>query len=395
MDLELREDEQMILTTVRDFVEAELRPIARELDEESRVPMGVLRKMQDMGLFGLLISEEYGGVGISTTCYAAVVEEISRVCAAVAITLSVHNSVSAFPIQRFGSEEQKKKYLPLLASKWIGAFSLTEPDAGSDAARVRLRAEKVDASGAHARAQARPDGDGFRLNGTKNFVTNGSIADLYLVMARTAEEPEAPYRGVTAFLVERTTPGVAPGKCEHKMGLRASDTSELVFDNCVIGPGQRLGDEGEGFKIAMMSLDNGRIGVGAQALGIAQGAMEEAVSYAKTRQQFGQPLANFQAIQFMIADMKTQIEAARVLVRYAAWRKDQGLNHTKEAAQAKLFASEMSSRVTHAALQIHGGYGYIKEYPVERYYRDARVTEIYEGTSEMQRIVIARQVLGK
>jgi alkylation response protein AidB-like acyl-CoA dehydrogenase len=379
VDLSFSQDEQMMLSTVRDFVEGELRPIARALDEESRVPIGVIRKMQDLGLFGLMIEEEYGGVGVSTPCYAGVVEEISRVCAAVAITLSVHNSVSAFPIQSFGTKEQKGKYLPLLASKWIGAFSLTEADAGSDAARLRMKAE--------------PSDGGYVLNGSKLFVTNGSIADLYLVMARTSESPEAPHRGVTAFLVERTTPGIAPGKLEHKMGIRASDTVELDFQNCVVAEGQRLGAEGEGFKIAMMSLDNGRIGVGAQALGIAEGAFDEATRYASERRQFDQRLNELQAIQFMLADMKMQIEAARQLVFRAAWLKDQGQPHTKEAAMAKLYASQMATRVTHAALQIHGGYGYLKEYPVERYYRDARVTEIYEGTSEMQRLVIARHLM--
>ncbi len=402
----------MILGTVRDFVEAELRPIARELDEDSRVPIGIIRKMQDLGLFGLMIDESYGGIGVSTNCYAQVIEEISRVCAAVAITLSVHNSVSAFPIQRFGTTEQKERYLPLLASKWIGAFALTESEAGSDAARLRLR---VDLSpGPAAPAGRAPEGGpaapstkaregsaiadpgdapSYVLNGSKAFVTNGSIADLYLVLGRTAEVPEAPHRGVTAFLVERTTTGVAPGKLERKMGIRASDTTELVFQNCAVAESQRLGAEGEGFKIAMMSLDNGRIGVGAQAVGIAQGAMEEALSYTRTRRQFGSALNEFQAVQFMLADMQTQIEAGRLLVQQAAWLKDQGVPHTREAAMAKLQASQMATRVTHAALQLHGGYGYIKDYAVERYYRDARITEIYEGTSEMQRLVIARSFL--
>jgi alkylation response protein AidB-like acyl-CoA dehydrogenase len=385
LELTLPEEERMIVETVRDFAEKELRPIARELDEEGRIPIGLVRKMQDLGLFGLMISEEYGGVGVSTACYVRVVEEISRVCAALAITLSVHNSVGAFPIQRFGTGEQRRKYLPLLASKWIGAFALTEAEAGSDAARLRLRAERVEAAG-------RTD---YVLGGTKAFVTNGSIADLYLVMARTAEVPEAPHRGVTAFLVERTTPGMAPGKLEHKMGIRASDTTELVFESCTVPDTQRLGGEGEGFKIAMQSLDNGRIGVGAQAVGIAQGALEEALRYAAERRQFGRALRDFEGIQFYLADMKTQLDAARMLVYSAASLKDRGLAHTREAAMAKLFASQMATRVTHTALQIHGGYGYIKEYAVERYYRDARITEIYEGTSEMQKLVIARSLLGK
>ena len=380
MDLEFNEEERMIIGLVRDLAENELRPMARQLDEEGRVPIEIIRKMQELGLFGLMIPEEHGGAGVATPCYASVVEELSRVCAAVAITLSVHNSVGAFPILRFGSDEQKKTFLPKLATDWIGAFSLTEAGSGSDAARLQLK--------------ARRDGDHYVLDGSKLYVTNGSIANLYLVMGRTDESPEAPHRGVTAFLVERETPGIKVGKLEDKMGIRASDTAEIHFENCRIPVSARLGDEGQGFKIAMMSLDNGRIGVGAQAVGIAQGSLEEALRYADEREQFGKAINQFQAIQFMIADMETQIQAARGLVRHAAWLKDQGLPHTKEAAMAKLYASQMATRVAHAALQVHGGAGYIKEDAIERYYRDARITEIYEGTSEMQRIVIARQILG-
>jgi alkylation response protein AidB-like acyl-CoA dehydrogenase len=389
------EEEQMILATVREFVEVELRPIAHRLDEEGTVPVAAVRLMQEMGLFGLMIPEEHGGSRVSTSCYAGVIEEISRVCGAVAIILSVHNSVAAFPILRFGTDEQKRSYLPRLATGWIGAFSLTEPEAGSDAARLRLKVERLGKDGRPLLPGAPlAEVAGYRLNGTKAFVTNGTIADLFLVLGRTAEVPEAPYRGITAFLVEKGTPGISVGKLEDKMGLRASDTAELVFRDCVIDAGQRLGAEGEGFKIAMMSLDNGRIGVGAQATGIAQGAFEEAVKYAQERRQFDHPLAHFQSVQFVLAEMKTKLDAARLLVHRAAWMKDRGLPHTKEAAMAKLFASRIANEVCYAALQIHGGYGYIKEYPVERLYRDARITEIYEGTSEMQRIVIARQLLG-
>jgi alkylation response protein AidB-like acyl-CoA dehydrogenase len=389
------EEEQMILDTVREFVEAELRPIAHRLDKDGAVPVAAVRLMQEMGLFGLMIPEEHGGSRVSTSCYAGVIEEISRVCGAVAIILSVHNSVAAFPILRFGTEEQKRSYLPRLAANWIGAFSLTEPEAGSDAARLRLKVERLGKDGkpllpgAPLSEVAR-----YRLNGTKAFVTNGTIADLFLVLGRTAEVPEAPYKGITAFLVEKGTPGISVGKLEDKMGLRASDTAELVFRDCTIDAAQRLGAEGEGFKIAMMSLDNGRIGVGAQATGIAQGAFEEAVTYAQERRQFDHPLAYFQSVQFTLADMKTKLDAARLLVHRAAWMKDHGLPHTKEAAMAKLFASRIANEVCSAALQIHGGYGYIKDYAVERLYRDARITEIYEGTSEMQRIVIVRQLLG-
>ncbi|MDM7916865.1 MAG: acyl-CoA dehydrogenase family protein [Candidatus Eisenbacteria bacterium] len=380
MDFDFTEEERMILGTVAEFVAAELAPIARRLDEEGEVPLEAIRKLQEMGLFGLLIPEEYGGSRVSTACYAGVIESISKVCAALAITLSVHNSVGAFPILRFGTEEQKRRYLPRLVADWIGAFSLTEPEAGSDAARLRLKA-------------ARADG-GYLLDGTKLFVTNGSIADLYLVFGRTDESPEAPHRGISAFLVERSAPGLEVGKLEDKMGLRASDTTELVFQDCFVPAEQRLGAEGDGFRIAMMSLDNGRIGVGAQAVGIGQGAFEHALAHAETRRQFGRALREFEAIQFMLADMKTRLDAARLLVQRAAWLKDRGEPHTKEAAMAKLFASKAAVEVCHAALQIHGGYGYIKEYPVERLYRDARVTELYEETTEMQRLVIARQLLG-
>jgi len=380
MDFDYTEEERTILETVAEFVDAELAPAARRLDEAGEVPLGAIRKLQEMGLFGLLIPEEHGGCRVSTSCYAGVIEAISRVCAALAITLSVHNSVGAFPILRFGTDEQKRRYLPRLAADWIGAFSLTEPEAGSDAARLRLKGTPVDG--------------GYLLEGTKLFVTNGSIADLFLVFARTGESPGASHRGITAFLVERSAAGLEVGKLEDKMGLRASDTAELVFQECFVPEAQRLGAEGEGFRIAMMSLDNGRIGVGAQAVGIAQGAFDHALAYAEGRRQFGRPIARFQAVQFMLADMKTRLDAARLLVQRAAWLKDHGRPHTKEAAMAKLYGSRTAVEVCHAALQIHGGYGYIKEYPVERLYRDARVTEIYEGTTEMQRLVIARQLLG-
>lgn len=388
MNFTWTDEEQMILTTVRDFMEKEVRPIARELDAEKRVPIEQIRALQAQGLFGLMIPEEYGGAEMSTSLYAAVIEEMSKVCAALAIVLSVHNSVGAYPILLFGTDVQKKKYLTRLASDWIGAFCLTETGSGSDAARLRTTAKLEKGDGV---AGVGAD-DVYVLDGAKMFVSSGTIADLYLVLARTAETPDAPYKGVTAFLVESGTPGLRVSKTEDKMGLRASDTAEIVLEGCRVPAAQRLGAEGEGFKVAMSALDNGRIGVAAQALGIAEGACDEAVKYAKTRQQFGQPIAEFQAIQFHIADMSTQIEAARALIRRAAWMKDANLPLTKEAAMAKLFASEMATKVCHTALQIHGGYGYIKEYPVERYYRDARITEIYEGATDIQRIVIARAV---
>ncbi|MCA9755648.1 MAG: acyl-CoA dehydrogenase [Candidatus Eisenbacteria bacterium] len=381
MDLTFSDEEKMIIELAREFAEKELRPIAHEIDVEKRVPIEVLRKMQEVGLLGLMIPEEYDGAGVSTACYVQVIEELARVCAAVAIVLSVHNSVGAYPILRFGSDEQRKNYLPRLASDWIGAFCLSEAASGSDASALELRATK--------------DGDSYVLNGAKLWVTNGSIANLYLVLAKTADIPDRPHRGISAFLVERDTPGITVGKLEDKMGLRASDTAEIHFQDCRVPASALVGEEGIGFKIAMQALDNGRIGVGSQAVGIAQGALEEAVAYAKERVAFGRPIADHQAIQFMIADMETEISAARSLVRRAAWRKDAGLSHGKEAAMAKLYASEMSHRVVHRALQVHGGAGYTKEYAIERYYRDQRVTEIYEGTSEMQRIVIGRAVLSE
>jgi alkylation response protein AidB-like acyl-CoA dehydrogenase len=396
MNLGFNDEERMILETVRTFVREQLAPRARELDAAAEVPLGVVRQMQAMGLFGLLIPEEFGGSRVSTSCYAAVIEEISQVCGAVAIILSVHNSVGAFPILRFGREDQKQAYLPKLATEWIGAFSLTEPGSGSDAASLQLKVDRLGADGSVLPGDAPVDMVArYRLNGTKIFVTNGSIADLCLVMGRTAESAEAPHRGITAFLIEKGTPGFAVGKHEEKMGLRASDLVELVFTDCVIDARQRLGAEGEGFKVAMMALDNGRIGVGAQAVGIGQGALDEALEYAQTRQQFGHPLIHFQAIQFMLAEMQTKLDAARLLVHRAAWLKDQGRPYGKEAAMAKLYCSQAANEVCSLAVQIHGGYGYIKEYAVERYFRDARVTEIYEGTSEMQRIVIARSLLGR
>ena len=381
MNFEFNDEERMVIELARDFAENELAPRARQLDEEGRAPRELLKKMADVGLFGLVIPTDYDGAGFSTTCYIQVIEELSRFCGAVAITLSVHNSVGAYPIMKFGTEEQKKAFLPRMAAGAIGAFSLTEADSGSDAASLRCRASR--------------DGDHYLIDGAKMWVTNGSIADVYLVLARTAESPEAPHRGITAFLVDRSTPGIAVGKLEDKMGIRASDTAEVRFENCRIPASHRLGDEGGGFRIAMMALDNGRIGVGSQAVGIAQGAFEEAVKHANQREQFGKKLIEHQAIAFLLADMDTQIAAARNLVRHAASLKDAGEPFVQAAAMAKLYASQMANRVAHSAVQIHGGYGYVKEYPVERLYRDARITEIYEGTSEMQRLVIARQLLGK
>ncbi|MBD3237224.1 MAG: acyl-CoA dehydrogenase [Candidatus Eisenbacteria bacterium] len=369
-----------MIQAVREFAQGEIAPRAQEMDTHAMIPPEILDGMQQLGLFGVQIAPEYDGLGIDTPTYTAIIEELSRACAGVAILLSVHCSVAAYPLQTYGSEAQRRRFLPRLAAGAIGAFSLSEPNAGSDAASLKT--------------SARREGDTYLLNGTKVFVTNGSLADLFLVMARTDPEAQPAHRGISAFLVERGTPGLEMGRQEEKMGLRASDTMEVFFSDCRVPAANRLGEEGQGFKIALRSLDNGRIGVGAQAIGIAQAALDEALRYARERQQFGRPLVHFQAIQWKLAEMATQIEAARLLVRHAAWLKDQQRPFTGQAAMAKLFASEMSTRVAHQALQIHGGYGYMKEYPVERYYRDARVTEIYEGTSEMQRLVIGRGLLG-
>jgi len=381
MNLQFSDEEKMIIDLARDFAEKEVRPITKQLDEEKKVPLEQIRKLQELGLLGLMIPEEYGGAGSSTSCYIQVIEEFSRICPALAIVLSVHNSVGAYPILKFANDEQREKYLPRLATDWIGAFALSEAASGSDASALELKAVR--------------DGDEYVLNGSKLWVTNGSIANLYLVMAKTADVPDKPHRGISAFLVEREATGLNVGKLEDKMGLRASDTAEIHFENCRIPADALVGEEGIGFKIAMQALDNGRIGVASQAVGIAQGAFEEAVKYAKERVAFGKPIASHQAIEFMIADMATQISAARNLVRRAAWLKDSDSNHTKEAAMAKLYASEVANRVVDRAVQVHGGAGYIKEYPVERFYRDQRITEIYEGTSEMQKLVISRSLLSE
>ncbi len=379
MDLALNPEQRMIVQTIREFAQGEIAPRAREMDAQSIMPAEILTQMRDLGLFGAQVPEEYGGLGLDTVTYANIIEELARACAGVSILLSVHCSVAAYPLMVFGNEDQRRRFLPRLAAGEVGAFCLSEPDSGSDAASLKT--------------SARREGDRYVLNGTKVFVSSGSVAGLYLVMARTDPEARPLHRGISAFLVERQTPGLSMGRKEDKMGLRADDTMEIFLEDCPVPAENRLGEEGTGFKIAMKSLDSGRIGVGAQAIGIAQAALDEALSYAKVRQQFGHPLVHFDGVQGKLAEMGTQVVAARLLVHHAAWLKDQGRPYTRQAAMAKLFASEMATHVTHQAQQIHGGYGYMKDYAVERYYRDARVTEIYEGTSEMQRLVIARSLL--
>jgi alkylation response protein AidB-like acyl-CoA dehydrogenase len=381
MDLQLNEEQEMIRKMARDFAQNELAPVAAELDEKNEPPLANLKKMAKLGFMGLAIPEEYGGIDADSISYVIAVEEISKACASTGVILAVHNSLGSYGLVTFGTEEQKRKFLPPLASEWISTYALTEPETGSDAASIQTRAVR--------------DGDEYVINGTKQFITSAPFANLFVIFAVT--DPSKRHRGLSAFLVEKGTPGFSLGREENKMGIRAASTCGLVFEDCRVPVANRLGEEGQGFKVAMASLDAGRVGIAAQALGIAQGAYEAAMAYAKERHQFGQPIAEFQGIQWMLADMATRIEAARLLTYQSALAKDKakktGERYSKEAAMAKLFASETAVWVTNKAVQIHGGYGYIKEYAVERYYRDAKITEIYEGTSEIQRIVIAHQIL--
>jgi butyryl-CoA dehydrogenase len=378
VDLELSEEQLLLQKSVREFAEAEVRPLAKENDETGKYPRGLFQKAAELGLTGVAIPEAEGGAGMDHISYAIVVEEISRVCASTGVILSVQNSLYCDPIHRFGTDEQKKKFLlPFARGEKIGCYALTEPQAGSNAAALATKAVRK--------------GDTYVINGTKAWITNGGAADAAIVYVNT--QPEKGEKGITALVVEKGTPGFAVGKEEKKLGIHATACTELSFTDCEVPSGNRIGEEGEGYKVALSTLDGGRIGIAAQATGIAQGAFEAALSYAQQRQAFGHPIADFQAIQFMLADMATEIDAARLLLRRAAWKQDSGARFSMEAAIAKLFASEMSTRVAHKAIQIHGGYGYSSEYPVERAYRDARITEIYEGTSEIQRLVIAAWVL--
>lgn len=378
MNLQLTEEQQLLQRSVREFAEAEVKPLAKEIDETGRFPRDTFKKAAELGLTGIAMPEEHGGAGMDHVCYEIVVEEISRVCASTGVILSVQNSLYCDPIHRFGTEQQKKKFLaPFARGEKIGCYALTEPQAGSNAAALTTKAVRK--------------GDRYVVNGTKAWITNGGVADAAIVYVNT--EPSKGEKGITAIAVEKGTPGFKVGKEEKKLGINATACSELIFTDCVVPEGNRIGNEGEGYKVALSTLDGGRIGIASQATGIAQGAFEAALKWAQERMAFGHPIAQFQAIQFMLADMATEIDAARLLVRKAAWKQDSGGRFSQEAATAKLFASEMATRVTHKAIQIHGGYGYSREYPVERAYRDARITEIYEGTSEIQRLVIAAWVL--
>ncbi len=378
MDFALSEEHRLVQQTARDFATREILPVASRLDAEHRFPAEIVRGLAELGLMGVMVPEEYGGAGMDNVAYVLAMEEVARACASTAAILSVNNSLVCDPILRYGTEPQKRRYLPVLASgREIGCYCLTEPQAGSDAASLQTT--------------GRLDGDSWVLNGTKVFVTNAREAWVFIVYARTEPEPGA--RGISAFIVERDHPGISVGKVERKMGLLASSTCEVLLQDCRVPRDNLLGAPGEGFKVALSTLDGGRIGIAAQAVGIARAALEESVAYARERRQFGRPIAEFQAIQWKIADMATRIDAARLLTLRAAWLRDQGKRCTAEASMAKLFASETAMFAAHQGVQIFGGYGYIKDYPVERYFRDAKITEIYEGTSEIQRLVIARNLL--
>ena len=374
MDFSLSKTEELFLQMIREFAEKEVKPLAAEVDEEERFPLETVEKMAKTGLMGIPVPVKYGGAGGTNLMYGMAVEELSRVCGTTGVILSAHTSLCCAPIMENGTEEQKMKYLPRLASgEWIGAFGLTEPNAGTDAAMQQTTAVL--------------DGDQYVLNGNKIFITNAVYAHVYVIFAMT--DKSLGNKGISAFIVEKGTPGFSIGKKEKKMGIRGSATTELVFEDCRIPKENLLGQQGKGFAIAMKTLDGGRVGIAAQALGIAQGAMDETIKYTKERKQFGRSISQFQNTQFQMADMETKVQAARLLVRSAHWKKDNGMPYSVDAAMAKLFAAETAMEVTTKAVQLHGGYGYTREYPVERMMRDAKITEIYEGTSEVQRMVIA------
>lgn len=381
MNFQSTKEQEFVRKMVRSFAVGEVEPIAAEIDREHRFPTETVEKMARYGLLGVPFPKEYGGAGGDNVAYAITVEELSRVCASTGVICSAHTSLCGWPLYAYGTEEQKRKYLiPVARGHYLGAFGLTEPNAGTDAGGQQTRA--ID------------KGDHWLLNGAKVFITNGGYADIFIVMAMT-DKSRGTRGGISAFIVERSFPGFSIGKTEDKMGICASSTTELIFQDCIVPKENLLGQVGEGFKIAMATLDGGRIGIASQALGIAQGALDVTVDYMKSRKQFGRSISSFQALQFEIADMKTRIEAARLLIYQAADRKDKHLKYGPYSAMAKLFAAETAMYVTTKAVQLHGGYGYTKDYPVERMMRDAKITEIYEGTSEVQRMVIAADVFGK
>ncbi len=377
--MQLTREQQMIQKTAREFARRDLAALAAERDKNHEYPAESLKKMGELGLLGMLVPEQYGGEELGTVSYVLAMTEVAYACAATAVIMSVHNSICCGSLLRFGTEDQKQKYLkPMTAGDFICSFALSEPEAGSDPASMQTTAEK--------------DGDSYILNGTKRWITGGATSKLFIVLART--DPDAGHKGISAFLVTRDMEGFSTGRLEDKMGQCASDTTDLLFTNCRVPADHLLGNEGEGFIVAMSGLDDGRIGIAALSLGLGQAALDQAVDYAKQRVQFGRPIARNQGLRWMIADMATDVEAARQLVLNAADKKDQGERCSKEISMAKLYASEMANRVTGQALQVHGGYGYTKEFPVERLYRDARVLTIYEGTSEIQKMVISNEVIG-
>ncbi|SDI61223.1 acyl-CoA dehydrogenase [Alteribacillus bidgolensis] len=378
MNFLLTDEQKMIRKMVRDFANNEVAPTAAERDEEEKFDRKLFDQMAELGLTGIPWPEEYGGIGADYLSYVIAVEELSRVCASTGVTLSAHLSLASWPIYTFGNENQKKKYLKALAEgKMMGAYGLTEPGSGSDAAAMKTTAVK--------------DGDDYVLNGSKIFITNGGMADVYVVFAVTS--PETKHKGVSAFIIEKDFSGFSVGKKEKKLGIRSSPTTEIIMENCRVPAENLLGEEGEGFKIAMKTLDGGRNGIAAQAVGIAQGALDAATDYAKERKQFGKPIGSMQGISFKLADMATKIEASRLLTYQAAWRESEGVSYGKESAMSKLFAGDTAMEVTTEAVQVFGGYGYTKEYPVERFMRDAKITQIYEGTNEIQRLVIGKMLL--
>lgn len=378
MNFELTKEQSLFEQMIRSFAENEVKPLAAEIDETERFPVETVKKMAKLGIMGIPVPQEYEGGGGNNLMYAIAVEELSAACATTGVIVSAHTSLCIAPILEHGTAAQKQKYLPKLASgEWIGAFGLTEPNAGTDASAQQTTAVE--------------DGDNYILNGSKIFITNAGYAHVYIIMAMT--DKSAGMKGITAFIVENGTPGFSVGKKEKKMGIRGSSTCELIFENCIIPKENMIGKPGKGFGIAMKTLDGGRIGIAAQALGIAQCAMNETVKYIKERKQFGRPLSAFQNTQFQLADLQTKIAAARLLVRSAAFKKDQGVNYSTDAAMAKLYAAEVAMEMANKAIQFHGGYGYTREYPVERLLRDAKITEIYEGTSEVQKMVISANLL--
>ncbi|MFK3960960.1 acyl-CoA dehydrogenase [Pseudalkalibacillus hwajinpoensis] len=379
MELVFTEEQKMMQKMVRDFAEKEIAPIVEEMEETDRFPREVIKRMGELGLMGIPIPEAYGGAEMDYTSYIIAIHELSKVSATVGVILSVHTSVGTLPILAFGTEEQKERYIPKLATgEYLGAFALTEPSSGSDASSMKTRAVR--------------DGDHYILNGSKIFITNGGEADTYVAFARTNPE-EKGSKGVTAFIIERDMPGFSVGKKEKKMGLNGSNTVEIIFEDCRVPVENRLGEEGQGFKIAMANLESGRIGIAAQSLGIAEAALNYATAYAKERHQFGKPIGQNQGLGFKLADMATEVEAAKLLTYRAADLKNHGIPCMQEVSMAKLFASKAAVKASIEAVQVYGGYGYTKDYPVERLFRDAKVCEIYEGTSEIQKIVISRNLM--